>query len=100
MNNDKRIVKAVREWLRRTAACTVREVCERTGTGTESFVHASQVVGEREGSVDFAEGGAETSSADKEKSKESKKTKAQLWNEMKISCTLNLSPSPSKNWSD
>lgn len=52
---------------------------------TESYVHASQVALEGEGSVVSTEAGAEPS-GDREKTKASKKTKAQLWNEMKISC--------------
>ncbi|KZM19367.1 peroxin, variant 2 [Ascochyta rabiei] len=50
---------------------------------TESYVHASQVALDGEGSTASTEGGAETGA--REKGKASKKSKAQLWNEMKIS---------------
>jgi peroxin-3 len=54
-------------------------------------VHASQVALEGEGSTASGETGTEAA-VDKEKVKASKKSKAQLWNEMKISCKI-FSPS-------
>lgn len=48
---------------------------------TDSYVHASQVVPEGESSAGAVEESAEASDE-----KKSKKSKAQLWNEMKISC--------------
>ena len=53
---------------------------------SESYVHASQVALEGEGSTVSGETSTEAT-GDKEKVKASKKSKAQLWNEMKISCT-------------
>ena len=52
---------------------------------SESYVHASQVALEGDGSTVSGETGTEAA-AEKEKGKASKKSKAQLWNEMKISC--------------
>ena len=52
---------------------------------SESYVHASQIALEGEGSTASGETGIEAA-AEKEKVKASKKSKAQLWNEMKISC--------------
>lgn len=52
---------------------------------SESYVHASQVALEGEGSTASGETGTEAV-VEKEKGKASKKSKAQLWNEMKISC--------------
>lgn len=57
---------------------------------SESFVHASQV-GLEEGSVISSEAGGEA--ADKADVKGSHKSKAQLWNEMKISCEFACSRS-------
>jgi peroxin-3 len=53
---------------------------------TDGYVHASQVAieGEGEASVASAEGAAAVEPTAEEK--KSKKSKAQLWNEMKISC--------------
>jgi peroxin-3 len=48
---------------------------------TDSFIHTSQVVTEGDSSTGPIEGSAEPSGE-----KKSKKSKAQLWNEMKISC--------------
>jgi peroxin-3 len=48
---------------------------------TDSYVHASQVAPEGENSPAPAEGVPDAS-----EEKKSKKSKAQLWNEMKISC--------------
>ena len=49
---------------------------------TDSFVHASQVVTEGDSGTGAVEGDSEAS-----EEKKSRKSKAQLWNEMKISCT-------------
>jgi peroxin-3 len=48
---------------------------------TDGYVHASQVAIDGESATGSLEGGAEVSDE-----KKSKKSKAQLWNEMKISC--------------
>lgn len=66
---------------------TTEDGSESVSARTESYVHASQVALEGAESVVSTEAGAEVA-GDKEKSKASKKTKAQLWNEMKISCEL------------
>ncbi|KAF1361923.1 Peroxin-3 [Lizonia empirigonia] len=66
-----------------SAAPSVVDTTEDGGSEsvqTESYVYASQVALEGEGSVAGAE-----PSGDRDKTKASKKTKAQLWNEMKIS---------------
>ena len=58
---------------------------------TDGFVHASQVV--TEAGTDSSAGPVEASpsaGASASSEKKSKKTKAQLWNEMKISCTYAL----------
>ena len=57
---------------------------------TENYVHASQVALEEEGNTASGDSGG-VEAGEKEKVKVSKKTKAQLWNEMKISCSY---PSP------
>lgn len=55
---------------------------------TESYVHASQVALEEEGNTASGDSGSvEAGEKEKEKVKLSKKNKAQLWNEMKISCS-------------
>lgn len=60
---------------------------------TESYVHASQVALEGEGSTVSGETGTSAEAAGGiEKGKTSKKSKAQLWNEMKISCTSSSLP--------
>jgi peroxin-3 len=68
-----------------SVADTTEDDGRSSSAQTESYVHASQVALDGEGSVVSTEGGAE-STASKEKVKASKKSKAQLWNEMKISC--------------
>jgi len=52
---------------------------------TDSYVHASQVAIEGESITGAAEGGSAPS-----EEKKSKKSKAQLWSEMKIGCTSML----------
>lgn len=50
---------------------------------SESYVHASQIAGESESTTGSAEAGADIS-----QERKTKKSKAQLWNEMKISCAF------------
>ena len=51
---------------------------------SESYVHASQIAGEGESTTGAVEAGAESGE------RKSKRSKAQLWSEMKISCRSNL----------
>ena len=55
-----------------------------TSFQSEGYVHASQIAGESESSSGSAEGGIRVTVEKKEDAR-NKKTKAQLWNEMKIS---------------
>jgi peroxin-3 len=61
---------------------------------TDGYVHASQIAIEGEGSPAPVEGSASAETTAEEK--KSKKSKAQLWNEMKISCEY--APIPVKLW--
>jgi peroxin-3 len=61
---------------------------------TDGYVHASQIAIEGEGSPAPVEGSASAETTAEEK--KSKKSKAQLWNEMKISCEY--APIPVKPW--
>lgn len=54
---------------------------------TDSFIHTSQIGTEGDSSTGPVEGGSEAS-----EEKKSKKSKAQLWSEMKISCMCLLPP--------
>jgi len=62
-------------------ADTTEDDAKSSSLQTDSFVHASQVVIEGDSTTGPVEGVPEVS-----QEKKSKKTKAQLWNEMKISC--------------
>jgi peroxin-3 len=65
-----------------SVADTAEDDGKSDSTRMGSFVHTSQVATEGESSTGTAEG-----SADAGDEKKTKKTKAQLWNEMKIGCT-------------
>jgi peroxin-3 len=64
-----------------SVADTTEDDARSSSLQTDSFVHTSQVVteGDATGLVEGASGASDE--------KKSKKSKAQLWNEMKISCT-------------
>jgi peroxin-3 len=65
----------------------------KSSVQTDGYVHASQVVTEGEGSVAPAEGSAEApaeASAEAASEEKKKKSKAQLWSEMKISCAYTV----------
>jgi peroxin-3 len=62
-------------------ADTADDDAKSSSIQTDGYVHASQVAIEGENSTAPAEGAPEAS-----EEKKSKKSKAQLWNEMKISC--------------
>jgi peroxin-3 len=63
-------------------ADTAEDDARSSSLQTDSFVHTSQVVTEGDSGTGPAEGTPGVSDE-----KKSKKSKAQLWNEMKISCT-------------
>ena len=65
-----------------SVADTTEDDARSSSLQTDSFVHASQVVTEGDSATGSVEGVTEASGE-----KKSKKSKAQLWNEMKISCT-------------
>lgn len=67
-----------------SVADTAEDDAKSSSFQSESYVHASQIAaGEGASSTDSTNGGTETS---RERERKSKKSKAQLWNEMKISC--------------
>jgi peroxin-3 len=65
-----------------SVADTTEDDARSSSLQTDSFVHTSQVVTEGDSSTAPVEGAPGASDERK-----SKKSKAQLWNEMKISCT-------------
>lgn len=66
-----------------SVADTTEDDARSSSLQTDSFIHASQVVADGDSSTGTGplEGSTDTSTE-----KKSKKSKAQLWNEMKISC--------------
>lgn len=62
-------------------ADTTEDDAKSSSLQTDSFIHASQINTEGESATGPVEGAPEASDERKPK-----KTKAQLWNEMKISC--------------
>jgi peroxin-3 len=64
-----------------SVADTAEDDTKSSSFQSESYVHASQIAGEGESTTGSVEGSADTGSE-----RRSKKSKAQLWNEMKISC--------------
>jgi peroxin-3 len=71
-------------------ADTADDDAKSSSIQTDSYVHASQVAAEGENIAGPTEGAPEPS-----EEKKSKKSKAQLWNEMKISCEY---PSDRLSW--
>lgn len=65
-----------------SVADTADDDAKSSSLQTDSFIHASQIATGDHDAAGPAEGGFEASAE-----KKPKKTKAQLWNEMKISCT-------------
>lgn len=65
-----------------SVADTTEDDAKSSSLQTDSFIHASQINTEGENPGGPVEGALEASDE-----KKPKKTKAQLWNEMKISCT-------------
>jgi peroxin-3 len=65
-----------------SVADTADDDAKSSSIQTDSYVHASQVATEGETSTAPAEGAAPEASEEKK----TKKSKAQLWSEMKISC--------------
>lgn len=68
-----------------SVADTAEDDTKSSSFQSESYVHASQMAGEGESTTGSIEGAADGSSE-----RRSKKSKAQLWNEMKISCAYRL----------
>ena len=69
-----------------SVAETTEDDAKSSSFQSESYVHASQIAGEGESTTGSVEGSAETGE------KKSKRSKAQLWSEMKISCKCNVTP--------
>ena len=65
-----------------SVADTTEDDAKSSSLQTDSFIHASQIATEGGRVAGPGEGALEASDE-----KKPKKTKAQLWNEMKISCT-------------
>lgn len=66
-----------------SVADTAEDDAKSSSLQSDSFIHASQIAGEAASATGSAEGGAESTE------RKNKKSKAQLWNEMKISCKCN-----------
>lgn len=67
-----------------SVADTAEDDTKSSSFQSEGYVHASQIAGEGESTTGSTEGGADSGE------RRSKKSKAQLWNEMKISCAYSL----------
>jgi hypothetical protein len=65
-----------------SVADTAEDDARSSSLQTDSFIHASQIATEGDSSTGPIEGSPETG-----EEKKTKKSKAQLWSEMKISCT-------------